>query len=235
MRIENGQFCIEKGSELLSSIRYIPYYSEKQKQWYIIDFGFHTLWLGWLGVLAPLFYRFLTLKAYLVDEENIDSIQNNVFFSRISLIMTLLSIYPILIMSKNVSKYGFHSNFDLSFNKFFEQHVQLTIIIFILSVSLFFFIIIKCTPNISKNKNYEYLRIKVKINNIKMFMKIFLSSLILLLASCWSYFFGGLFIIESITFTTIYFSLYSSSFNKSNNIYTGQLIFDDKKHNSIYL
>lgn len=234
MRIENGKFYITKDMSLSSTIRYAPYYSEEQKQWYIIDFGFHALWLGWLGGLAPLFYRFLKLKAFPVNEENINLTQANQFFIVLKNFMIYLSAYPVWLMIKERHRHGRYNRSIIHFNEFFTNHIKLTILMFIILSFICLYIVVNYTPNILKTKNYEYLNIKVKINSIKMIILVSLLMPFYIILDIYLFFYGGLFIVPAMVFSLTHFSSCIRILGH-HRVYTGQFICDNEKHNSIYL
>ena len=147
-------------------MRYGHYYDENNEQWYIIDFGSHRLWLHLVGCLAPLFFKYIKLKAYPVDEEVIKDIVADSFVRTIQRTLAIL-----VLMSAGLARRG-GLNIDLS-RLTGNQINKICLFIFFMVVISFLGGLYK--PKMGFKNDYVSVTIIAKIHHKKKLIKIMLA------------------------------------------------------------
>ena len=231
MRIEEGKYKY-KGHKLniVLTARYIPYYSEEKQQWYLVDFGWHRLWLSWFSFLAPLFYRYVKLKAYRIDEEYIKELKDNAWCKYYLIFIEVLCIMVLPELRHERRSQILFDKSTLHFNSFLVHHLKLSIffgIIFALGL-LCMYGMIKL-PHI--NNNYEYLNIKMRLNikkNKKKFLLVLFTTVMFLTTYFGIFLLGIRYIGVTVLFISCYLDLYTAILNSPfSDLYIGKFIFEN--------
>ena len=232
--IEYGKFTrITKN--FLFGIRYISYYSKKQDQWYLLDLGLNSLWLGFFGLFTPLVFKYIPIKAYPIDEKDIEDVKTNKIFKFTYFIILVLSfVGTIKLFYQNFrsrrAPLGTHIKIE---NEFLVNHFSISIWLWFICIIISVYIIGLIQPINLGNRKYKKLKViatfNQEIKRSRIIFKYIFSNFIYIICSISIFFIGDTLIFSSIF---LMLSLFSSSysFTDKNNTYNRKIIFEDMNY-----
>ena len=180
----------------LFGIRYVSYYSKKQDQWYLLDLGLNSLWLGFFCGFAPLLFKYIPIKAYPIEEKDIEEINNNKilqFWEFLILILSLLGSINLMhqYLKNRRLPIGVRVN---GINDFFANHVILTLVLWLICSITIICIVSLIKPINLDNRKYKKIKIiatfNFEINKAKIIFKNIIYIFIYITLSIYFFFYG---------------------------------------------
>ena len=232
--IEYGKFSELSITNPFFATCYAAYYSEKNQQMYLIDFGIHRYWLGFFGMLAPLFFKFISFKAYPINDNEIQQIRENPGYKIGTFLLVAGAVIGSLIYCSTHSLYRPIEEKDklLPKNHFLDTHDHLAVLLWLLTMLVVIFIIGFFKPIPLKDKKYKKIKIIAKLAKVSIMKKIkflifvIMGIFVFIYLSTDIFLYGIIFIPLSILLFLLIFNGLSS-FNLKFKMYTGKIIFKD--------
>lgn len=154
---------LSKNIGQIFGLRYGLYHFENSQQWYLIDFGLHRIWLPFLGIFGPLFYRFIKIKTYAIEQAEIEKIKENHILQVITEVLDIIISWGLLSIIRWHRRTAiFKRKYEV--NEYFLHHIGIFVITLIIVHILLSLIL--GSYHLSQCKKRDFIEIKL-ISRIK--------------------------------------------------------------------
>ena len=232
--IEYGKFSELVITNLFFPTCYATYYSEKYQQLYLIDYGINKYWLGLIAPFAPLFFKYMSFKAYPINDNDIEYIKDNLGYKIGNYILAIGTVIGSLIFCSTHSLRRPIEERErlLPENYFLATHENIAILLWLLTMLAVIFLTAYFKPISLKNREYIKIKAVAKFSQLPIIQKLKFVGLEIMTILVGNYIsfsifcYGIIFIPASLSFFLLVFNCIAG-FNKRNKYYTGKIIFEN--------